>query len=174
MAQPPVAGPSSTASNALVSRNRLEHVSRSSGRSVRRSTTSTRDRPAGRLLGGLKRIGDALADVTTSGLCRPRVRALPSGDDVLVASGAAPLTEYSRLCSRKITGLSSRIAPFSSALGVRGVDGNTIFTRHPWNQVAVRLGVDGAEPAARADGAADHERDATLLVATGTTIWRPG
>ena len=47
------------------------------------------------------------------------------------------MTEYSRLCSRKITGLSSRIAAFNRPFASAGDDGNAIFSPGtPWNQVA--------------------------------------
>ncbi len=62
--------------------------------------------------------------------------ARPSGITVS-GSGAGPLTEYRRLCSRKITGFSSRIDALSRPLASAGDDGKAIFRPGtPWNQVA--------------------------------------
>ena len=61
--------------------------------------------------------------------------AVPNG--IVSDSGAGPLTEYRRLCSRKMTGLSSRIEALSSPFASAGEDGKTIFRPGtPWNHVA--------------------------------------
>ena len=60
--------------------------------------------------------------------------ALPSG--TVSSVGCGPFTEYRRLCSRKMTGLSSRIADLSRPFASAGFEGATILMPGmPWNQV---------------------------------------
>ena len=69
------------------------------------------------------------------------------------------------MCSRKMTGLSSRIAALSRPFASAGFEGATILM--PGDALepgAVDLRVHGAEAATGADGRADDERHARLLV----------
>jgi hypothetical protein len=58
----------------------------------------------------------------------------PSGTVSSVGSG--PFIEYRRLCSKKMTELSSRMADLSSPFASAGLEGPTILMpAMPWNQV---------------------------------------
>src|SRR5919205_1082868 len=66
------------------------------------------------------------------------ISATPSGT-VYSPVGTGPLVKYSALCSRKMTGLSSRIADFNKPLASAGVDGVTTFRPGMWQNHASRL-----------------------------------
>ena len=61
-----------------------------------------------------------------------RMTALPSGIRKSGSSGTSPLTAYSVSASMKMTGLSSRMADFSSPLASAGVEGRTTLSPGTW------------------------------------------
>ena len=127
VAQPPVRGPSSTANSRLVRLTESSTVSRSNGRSVRRSITSALTPSPARICAVASASGTPLPTATIVRSCPARaIPARPRG--MISCSGAGPLTEYSRLCSRKMTGLSSRIDALSRPLASAGEDGKAIFS----------------------------------------------
>ena len=71
----------------------------------------------------------------------------------------APLTLYSSTCSKKMTGLSERMALLRSALALATVDTATSCTPRDGLEVALQpLAVLGAQLAAHAARPTDHDR----------------
>src|SRR3954467_7291966 len=133
-AQPPVRGPSSTTTSRLVFCTERRIVALSTGRTVRRSITSQWTPSPASVSAAARhscKVRIALTSVTSvpsrTTAASPMVPSSPS---------TSPLSAYRRLCSRKSTGLSSRIAALSSPLASAGVDGQTIFSPGtPCNQL---------------------------------------
>src|SRR4051812_33434837 len=131
-AQPP-RGPSSTTTSRLVFSTERSTVAASSGRSVRMSMTS-QSMPSAASVSAADRHSCSRRMALTTVMSEPG-RTTFASPSVATSPSTSPFIEYRRLCSKNNTGLSSRIAAFSSALASAGVDGATSLSPGmPWNQ----------------------------------------
>src|SRR6185369_4746303 len=132
-AQPPLSGPSSTTSRRVVRSTDAITVSMSSGLIVRRSITSQSMPSRARASAAAR---ESCTPFITDTIVRSEpalaMRAWPKG---IGSSPTSPFKPSRRLCSRKSTGFSSRIACLSRPLASPGVEGQAILSPGTeWNQ----------------------------------------
>ncbi len=123
---------SSTTTQRWVRRTDSHTTASSSGRSDRRSTTSASIPSAARTSAASSATRMGLEKLTTV-TSRPGRRTTPWPRGTRYSpSGTSPVQAYISSASRKITGLSSRIALLRSPLASYGVDGAATFNPGTW------------------------------------------